>query len=148
MTGGSPAGPVAEDELSVRHLDGDQYAIDIRGHTVLVDQPVEVGGRDEAPTPTELFVGGLAACIAYYAGRYLARHELSDEGFGVTASYLLDGRPVRVTEIRIDLVPPTSLPAERRAGFLAVASHCTVHNSLAEPPAVTVRLAEPTPGLP
>jgi len=32
------------------------------------------------------------------------------------------------------------LPADRRDAFLAVASHCTVHNSLAQPPLVQITL--------
>ena len=62
------------DEVRVRHLDGDRFAIDVRGHTLLVDQPAEAGGTDTAPTPTELFIAGLASCVAFYARRYAARH--------------------------------------------------------------------------
>ncbi|HTZ43185.1 MAG TPA: OsmC family protein [Jatrophihabitans sp.] len=141
MTG--TAAPIATGELTVRHLDGDQFAIDVRGHTVVVDQPVEVGGTDEAPSPTELFVGGLAGCVAYYARRYLARHELAADGLEVTASYLIGDRPARVTEVRLEIVAPGSLPAGRRDALLAVASRCTVHNTLVAPPAITVRYAGP-----
>ncbi|HEX2903852.1 MAG TPA: OsmC family protein [Jatrophihabitans sp.] len=126
--------------MSVRHLDGDQFAIDVRGHSVIVDQPVADGGLDEAPTPTELFLAGLAGCVAFYARRYLARHELSAEGLTVTLDYSMGSRPARVSDVRVVLTPPRSLPAERRDAFLAVASHCTVHNSLSQPPAVEIAL--------
>ena len=129
-------------QLSVRHLDGDQFAIDIRGHTLLVDQPVQDGGIDQAPTPTELFIAGLASCVAFYARRFLARHELSTEGLAVDVQYEIGGRPTRVTSITVDITPPAALPAERREAFLAVASHCTAHNSLMQPPAVHIALAE------
>lgn len=126
--------------LSVRHLDGDQFAIDIRGHSVLVDQPVADGGKDEAPTPTELFIGGLASCVAFYGRRYLARHDLSTDGLTVDVDWTMGGRPARVSDIAIRITPPASLPAERRGAFLAVASHCTVHNSLTQPPAIEIGL--------
>jgi putative redox protein len=129
-------------QLSVRHLDGDQFAIDIRGHTLLVDQPVPDGGTDQAPTPTELFIAGLASCVAFYARRYLARHELSTEGLAVSARFEIGSRPTRVTSITVDITPPTALPPERREAFLAVASHCTAHNSLMQPPAVDIALTE------
>jgi putative redox protein len=130
------------DALTVRHLDGDQFAIDIRGHTVLVDQPVDDGGKDEAPTPTELFLAGLASCVAFYARRYLARHKLATEGLAVSLEYEMGSRPARVATARIVLTPPPSLPPQRLEAFLAVASHCTVHNSLAQPPQVDVVLAQ------
>ena len=37
---------------------------------------------------------------------------------------------------------PDGLPAERRDALLAVASHCTVHNTLELPPDVRITLAD------
>lgn len=132
-------------QLAVRHVEGDQFAIDIRGHTVVVDQPADVGGHDEGPTPTELFVAGLASCVAHYARRYLARHDLATEGLAVSVSYNLGGRPTRVTDIIVSLTPPPSLPAERRAAFFAVASGCTVHHTLEQPTPVVIVLVDAAP---
>jgi len=128
-------------DLVVRHLDGDRFAIDVRGHTLLVDQPTDAGGSDTAPTPTELFVAGLASCVAFYARRYLARHHIDPDGLNVSASYEIGGRPTRVHGIKIVITPPVGLPAERRDAFLAVASHCTVHTTLTEPADVEIALA-------
>ena len=128
-------------DLVVHHLDGDRFAIDVRGHTLLVDQPTDAGGGDTAPTPTELFVAGLASCVAFYARRYLARHHIDPAGLTVSASYEIGGRPTRVLRIRIVVTPPADLPAERRGAFLAVASHCTVHNTLTEPADIEIALA-------
>jgi uncharacterized OsmC-like protein len=129
--------------LGVRHLDGDRFEIDVRGHVIAVDQPVEDGGADTAPTPTELFVAGLASCVAFYARRYLVRHDLPVEGLSVRADYELALRPARVASIRVEVSLPDAVPAERRDALLAVASHCTVHNSLDQPPRVTVDFASP-----
>jgi putative redox protein len=126
------------ENLAVRHVSGDRFAIDIRGHTITVDQPVDAGGDDTAPTPTELFVAGLVSCVAFYARRYLARHDLSAHGLAVTATYDIGGRPTRVTKISVRITPPADLPTDRRDAFLAVASHCTVHNTLNEPPPVEI----------
>lgn len=128
-------------DLVVRHLDGDRFAIDVRGHTLLVDQPTEAGGSDTAPTPTELFVAGLASCVAFYARRYLARHQIDAAGLTVAARYEIGGRPTRARHIVITVTPPVDLPAGRRDAFLAVASHCTVHNTLTEPADVEIALA-------
>ena len=130
--------------IAVRHLDGDRFSISIRTHTVTVDQPVADGGADTAPTPTELFVASLAGCVAFYAHRYLVRHQLPTDGLGVTATYLMASRPARVSEIAVDIDLPENVPAERREGLLAVASHCTVHNTLDDPPVVRISLAADT----
>jgi putative redox protein len=128
------------EELRVRHLGNDRFAVDVRGHEITVDQPVDAGGEDTAPTPTELFVAGLASCVAFYARRFLERHDIDPAGLDVTAGYAIGGRPARVTELALRITPPAALPPERRDAFLAVASHCTVHNTLADPPEVRITL--------
>lgn len=126
--------------MQVRPTGGDRFAISVRGHELSVDQPVGDGGEDTAPTPTELFVAGLAACVAFYARRYLARHELSAEGLLVESDFSIGGRPARVDSWSVRVTPPPSLPEERREAFLAVISHCTVHNTLLQPPEVEITL--------
>ena len=120
---------------------GDAYTVAVRGHTLLVDQPAGTGGTDTGPTPTELFVASLAGCVAFYAGRHLSRHGLSPDGLRVVADYdMAADRPARVAAIRVRVTVPDALPEHRRRALLAVASHCTVHNSLASPPRVLVEL--------
>jgi putative redox protein len=135
-----PARP-ATTAATVGYLGGEAYEIRIRDHRIRVDQPLDAGGDDGAPTPTELFVGSLAACVAFYAGRYLTRHGLSRDGLDVQADFeMATDRPARVATIRITVRAPAGLPAERRAALAAVASHCTVHNSLTAPPEISITL--------
>ena len=125
--------------VTVGHIDGDSYEIHVRGHHLRVDQPVEAGGTDKAPTPTELFAASLAACVAFYAGRCLDRHGYDRAGLHVSADFeMAADRPARVTAIQVTVHPPAGFPAERIPALTAVAGHCTVHNSLQHPPAVTV----------
>ena len=127
--------------ITARHLDGDRFAVSARDHVLTVDQPVADGGEDTAPTPTELFVAGLVSCVAFYARRYLARHRLPTDGLQVTGDYDIAPRPTRVAGVRIVITIPDGVPDDRRDALLAVASHCTVHNSLIRPPDVTIALA-------
>jgi putative redox protein len=127
--------------MTTWHLGGDRFAIGIRDHVITVDQPVADGGQDTAPTPTELFVASLASCVGFYARRYLARHHLPTAGLAVSADYTLGSRPARVTSVGVDIHVPEGIPAERFNALLAVASHCTVHNTLTDPPEVTVAVA-------
>src|SRR5438270_5270788 len=132
--------------MRVRHVHGDRFEIDVRGHVVAVDQPVEDGGRDSAPTPTELFVAGLTSCVGFYARRYLVRHGLPDEGLTVTATFEMAAKPARVADIDIEIGLPEAVPADRREALLAVASHCTVHNTLTHRPHVHVGFADRAAG--
>jgi len=136
-----PAGTGDGQGMDVRYVAGEAYEVAVRGHRLVVDQPADAGGRDSAPTPTELFVASLAACVAFYAGRFLTRHGYSRDGLAVSMGYsMTSDRPARVSGIRLRVRVPAGLPPQRRAALRAVVSHCTVHNSLASPPSVTIDL--------
>jgi LmbE family N-acetylglucosaminyl deacetylase len=138
QAGDEPA-PMAT--MRVDYRSGDQFAVTVRDHVITVDQPEDVGGEDLGPTPTELFVAGLVSCVAFYARRYLRRHKIDAQGLSVEAAYRMGAKPARVSDIEIRIHAPAGLPPERRDGLLAVASHCTVHNSLTTPPDVTIAFA-------
>jgi putative redox protein len=132
-------------QVTVHHVDGDTYAITARGHDVLVDQPAADGGHDAAATPTELLVASLASCVAFYVGRYLLRHGLDRGGLTVTAEFAMAaGRPARVGAVRLRITVPGGVPPQRTDALLAVASHCTVHNTLRQPPEVSIELGRPS----
>jgi putative redox protein len=127
--------------LEARFVAGEAYEVTVRGHRLVVDQPADAGGQDSGPTPTELFVASLASCAAFYAGRFLTRHGYSRDGLAVSAGYeMASDRPARVRNVRLMVRVPAGLPPERWAALRAVASHCTVHNTLASPPSVIIDL--------
>ena len=126
--------------IKVEYKDRDLFEIDVRHHRLRVDQPVEDGGCDSAPTPTELFVVSLASCVAFYVRRFLTRHGLPVEGLSVAAVFAMAERPARVGRIDVTINLPGHFPEDRCAALMAVASHCTVHNTLENPPAVNFDL--------
>ncbi|MEU6238973.1 OsmC family protein [Kitasatospora sp. NPDC047058] len=122
--------------VEVDPVGGDLYAIDVRSHVLAVDQPAGDGGGDAAPTPVELCASALASCAAHYAGRYLDRHGLSRDGLRVTADYTMArDRAARIASVSVDVTVP-GLPLERESALLAVVRHCTVKNTLDDPPEV------------
>ena len=141
----SPEGGANTRWLRVDHEGADRFRIAIRDHTLVVDQTVADGGDNSGPTPIELLVAGLASCVAYNVRRFLARHELPVEGLSVTADVGMAAHPARVGEIRLQVHLPGDLPPRRQAALLAVAAHCTVHNTLLQPPTVAIELGAPVP---
>jgi uncharacterized OsmC-like protein len=139
------AGPepaAGEGRVEVTYLGGESYAAATRGHLVLADQPAAAGGADAAMTPVEMLVASLGACVAFYAGRFLERHRLDRTGLRVTTDFTMAAdRPARVREVRMRISVPGGIPQAREEALLAVAAHCTVHNTLAHAPAVAITLA-------
>ena len=129
-----------QEQIQVRHEGGDRCRIRVASHEVVVDQPVPDGGTDTGPTPTDLFVGTLAACTAHYAGRFLARHGVEPDGLVARATFDVGDRPARVTDVDLRLVVP-GLPEELEDRLRAVVEHCTVKNSIATAPAIDLQIA-------
>jgi uncharacterized OsmC-like protein len=124
---------------------GDRYTIGIGAHEVVVDQPVEDGGTDTGPSPTELFVASIASCTAHYAGRFLGRHGIDANGLEVTAEFAIGDRPGRVVDLDLRLVVP-ALPEDAKDRLRAVVEHCTVKNSIAKPAAIRLQISRAADG--
>jgi putative redox protein len=50
-----------------------RHMVDIRSHRIGVDEPLDVGGDDSAPSPQELLAASLAACTAITIEMYAQR---------------------------------------------------------------------------
>lgn len=132
--------------VGVQYEGGDRLRISVRGHQLHVDQPLEDGGEDTAPTPTELFLASLAACVGFYAERFLRRSGLATEGLAVACDYSWAGSPARVGEIALRVEAP-GLTSERAEAFARVIEHCPIHNTLQQPPVVRFEVVAPGTGL-
>ena len=131
-------------KITVHHLGADRFAIDIRGHRLVVDQPSDSAHHEAGPTPTELFVAALASCAAHYAHRVLIRED-PDATVKVTCWYRMSsGLPNRVELVELEVALPPGLSAQRRASVERAMQHCTVHESLTQPPHIVISIAPET----
>lgn len=127
--------------IRVAHRFGVSFEVRVRGHRLVVDQPVSHGGDDQGPTPTELFVASLAACSAHYAQTYLARHGVTPSGVVVESEFRWDESGSRVERISLLLRLPPEVEGQRREAALRAARRCAVHLSLEQPPEISLELA-------
>jgi putative redox protein len=74
-------------EVVVRSLDGLQQSIQIRGHHLVADEPVDSGGTDAGPNPYELLLAALGACTAMTVRLYASRKGWPLEGVEVTLQH-------------------------------------------------------------
>lgn len=127
-------------QITVHHLGADSFAIDIRGHKVVVDQPTDSAHQEAGPTPTELFVAALASCAAHYARRVLIREDPDATVTVICRHRMSSAAPWRVELVELDVTLPPGLSTQRRASVERAMEHCTVHESLRQPPRIITRL--------
>lgn len=128
--------------VEARYAGGDRSEILTGRHRIVADQPLEAGGTDAGPTPTELFVASLAGCAEFYVERFLRRHVTSLDGLAVrTTAEMSDDRPARITRIAIEVDLPPGLAPEVRIGALRAADRCLVRETLQRAPTVELALS-------
>lgn len=127
-------------EVSVEHLGGVQFEIKARQHRIACDQPAENGGFDEGMTPPELLLASLGACAGFYAAQYLKKHQLATDGTLVRVSAEKAANPPRMNNFRIQVEVPSELGDKHRQGIDDAVRHCLIHNTLLNPPKMTLEI--------
>ncbi len=122
-----------------------------RGHRLLVDEPVEMGGDDQGLTPPELLIASLGSCMTITARMYarrkgwplerisarLAHSKVSvEEG---EASSSADGK---IDQFEVEVRMTGELTSQQRRRILEIASRCPVHRTLKSENRIVSRLLE------
>jgi putative redox protein len=116
---------------------GFAHEIEIEGgHTILVDEPVAVGGTDSGPSPTRLVGAALASCVAVTVEMYAERKGWDVGPVEVDVDVEYEGFAPRSFAVALRL--PEGLSEEQRKRLLEIATRCPVHKVLAGETPVSV----------
>jgi putative redox protein len=113
-----------------RDADGTyKHTVQVREHQIMVDEPLEKGGDDTAPSPQELLAVSLASCTAITMEMYAARKgwEIGRVEVEVQYSPAERGCPTRF-ELVMRL--PEDLPEDQAERLRVIAAKCPVHRVL------------------
>ncbi|NDJ62178.1 MAG: OsmC family protein [Chloroflexi bacterium] len=111
-------------------------------HTLLADEPVDNGGLDQGPTPTEIMLSSLGACTAITLQLYARRKgwplegveiNLSHERFKAVDYEAYEGDSDFVNEFRQRLTFKGPLTPEQHERLMYIAGRCPVHRIISEP---------------
>ncbi len=132
-------------EVLVDHLGAVQFEIEARGHKIACDQPEDNGGFDEGMTPPELLLASLGACAGFYAAQYLRKHKLAGAGTRVRVTADKAKNPARLENFTIEVEVPLDITEEHRAGLDLAVKHCLIHNTLLNPPKISLEIRSAVP---
>jgi putative redox protein len=115
--------------IVARRVEGYAHDVEVDGHTLRLDEPLEAGGSGSGPRPTQLLGASLAACIAITVEMYAERKgwDLGEVEVDVELSYEW-AVPVGFD---VGLKLSGELDEEQRRRLLAIAGKCPVHKVLA-----------------
>lgn len=106
--------------------------ISARGHVFTADEPLDNGGKDHGPSPTELVLSGLAACTAATLKMYADRKEWSVDRINVDISIHTEKHPdgTQTAHIQRRIHFEGSLTEDQRERMLQIADKCPTHKLL------------------
>ena len=105
------------------------HQVDIRHHQLTADEPLDLGGDDEGPSPEELLAASLASCTAITIEMYAKRKGWDIGPVEVECEYTPAERGCP-TKFRIDFRLPNGCTEEQVERLRVIAAKCPVHRTL------------------
>jgi putative redox protein len=121
---------MAARSATAKRIKNFETEVQIRGHTLIVDESQDDGGGDAGPRPTEMLAASLASCTAITIVMYADRKGWDVGAIEVDVDYdtpSVHGDPSFEVNIRI----PADLTDDQRERILTIAAKCPVHKTLA-----------------
>ena len=129
---------------------GYRVEIEASGHSLISDEPLEVGGTNTGATPYDLVLAALGACTAMTLRMYADRKQWPLESVVVRLNHgrshaadeeQCEDRPVRLDHIDRTLELSGPLTDEQRVRLAEIAERCPVHRTLDAGVRITTRLS-------
>jgi len=102
-------------------------------HTVKIDVPTSMGGKDRGPMPPQLFIASLGSCVGVLVRDFCLHHGLDPDGMVVSVLYEFAKHPNRMTDVVVNVDLPNAHCDDdcTRKALEHVAEHCPVHETIA-----------------
>lgn len=144
---GSKAG--APRDVVVRgDAEGFAQEISIGPHRLVADEPKDMGGTDEGPTPYDLLLAGLGACTSMTVQMYAQRKDWPLQGVTTRLQHSrihatdcaeCETQEGRIDRIELDIEFAGPLSDEQRSKLLEIARKCPVHRTLTSEMDIKIR---------
>ncbi len=121
-----------EEKIAVATITDEVYRTELKAgkHTLIADEPEDVGGKDLGPRPGDFLRMSLASCTAITLRMYANRKHFNVNQIQVSvSSKKAEGRTIFNTEVEIN----GTLDQQQRERMLQIAKLCPVHKVLTNP---------------
>lgn len=122
--------------------EGLQVTVVSGNHTYFTDEPVQDGGTDTGPTPTQMVMGALGSCIAITMRLYADRKGWALEGVELDLDFerfrskdypAYEGNERYIHEITKKITLHGPLTDEQKERIIQIGGMCPVHRLIASP---------------
>lgn len=126
-------------KVHVKYQKNLQHEVKMNGHTLIMDEPKDVGGGDKGPSPYETMMAALGACTSMTMLMYARKKgwELEDVEIDLTHQKIhaqdcetCETQSGKLDKITRDIRIRGNLNEEQKNRLLEIAERCPVHRTL------------------
>jgi uncharacterized OsmC-like protein len=128
--------------ITTTYLGEMRFQTKLGDHALMIDVPAEMGGRNRAPTPPQLFVASLGSCVAAFIASYCEKAGIDDSGLAVDVRFDKAEDPTRLINLGIVIRLPNASCGHREEALRRVAEHCPVHATIATLENVSIEIRD------
>lgn len=116
--------------------DKDQFTtyMEINGHSLIADEPVDIGGDNKGPDPFAFILAGLSSCITITLRMYIQRKKMDVDRIAVDATLNED------KEISVTMEIEGNITDKERERLAQIADMCPVHKYLKTEATITKKM--------
>lgn len=117
--------------------------INIQEHTLIADEPIDLGGLNQGPKPTDFLLSALGSCKAITMRMYADMKKWSLEEIEIQMAMESNMNSKEFsTNIRVQIKLIGDLDQQQRERILKVADKCPVHKILSNPITILTNLID------
>ncbi len=123
-----------DNEIKITFGEGLKVDVGIKGFTVKTDQPIDQGGKGEAPTPFDYFLASIASCAGFYALAFCKERQIPTENISMTVRTEKGEVSKMIDKVTIEVDLPPDFPQHYKFALGKAIDHCTVKSHIMRPP--------------
>lgn len=131
--------------LTTRYCGDMLFENQLGNHRILIDVPPAMGGKDRGPTPPEIFIASLGACIGAFVSSYCRQASIDAEGMTVDISFDKVANPTRLSNLRATIRLPHDTCHGREEALRRVTQQCIIHETMAHFEGLTIEIVTEQP---
>ncbi|SKB36624.1 OsmC family protein [Daejeonella lutea] len=121
----------------------DHYRTEITAgnHTIIADEPLDIGGEDKGVNPNELFLASLGSCTVITLRMYADRKEWPVDSILVDLKMdIVKGNETQTTYIKKHITILGDISEEQKQRMLKIADSCPLHRIMTNPIVISSNL--------
>jgi len=129
-------------QITTRYKGDMLFESALGSHSVVIDMPTLMGGKDRGPKPAELFIAALGSSIGGAVADHCKRLNFDTRDMTVDVTFNEVTHPTRLANLRVTIHLPHCVCAGQEQAILQITEHCSIYESLGMLKGIQIELVD------